>query len=163
MTAERWGTKLISFLFNFVLRLWDHRNLDEYGEPTKSQTATTKKKLLMEVRQRQEQGVVMHNDRDWLYVPDTYFDRRSVLSIKAWIRNARILININRNNVATRNSRSRLPYDRGPYIRVQQQHSLIAYGGERRNQVHFQKIVGTRVLTLFKLESKLIYIVWWCI
>jgi hypothetical protein len=138
MTADRWGNKLISILYDFVLRLWDQRNIDEHGATTKSQTATTKKKLLMEVRQLQEQGVVMHNDRDWLYVPDTYFDRLSVLSIKAWIRNAHILININRDKVATRNSRSRLPYDRGPYIRVQQPNSLIAHGGERRNRVHFQ-------------------------
>jgi hypothetical protein len=138
MTAERWGTKLISILYDFVLRLWDQRNIDEHGETIKSQTATTKKKLLWEVRQLQEQGEVLHNDKDWLYVPDNYFDRLSVLSIKAWIRNARILMNIYRDTVAASNFRSRLPYDRGPYLRVQTSNSLIAHGGERRNRVHFQ-------------------------
>jgi hypothetical protein len=138
MTAERWGTKLVSILYDFVLRLWDQRNIDEHGDTIKSQTATTKKKLLREVRQLQEQGAVLHNDRDWLYVPDNYFDRLSVLSIKAWIRNTRILMNIYRETVASSNFRSRLPYDRGPYIRVQPHNSLIAHGGESRNHVHFR-------------------------
>jgi hypothetical protein len=138
MTAERWGTKLITILYDFVLRSWDQRNIDEHGETTKCQTATTKKKLLMEVRQLQEQGTVLHNDRDWLHVPDNYFDQLSVLSIRAWIRNVRILMNINRNTVAASNFRLRLPYDRGPYARVQQPNSLIAQSGERRNHVHFQ-------------------------
>jgi hypothetical protein len=138
MTAERWGTKLISILYDFVLRLWDQRNIEEHGETTEGQTATTKKKLILEVKQLQEQGTVLHNDRDWLYVSDNYFDQLSVLSIRAWIRNVRILMNIYRNTVAVSNSRLRLPYDRGPYIRVQQQNSLIAQSGERRNRVHFQ-------------------------
>jgi hypothetical protein len=94
--------------------------------------------MLREVRQLQEQGTVLHNDRDRLYMSDNYFDQLSVLSIKAWIRNIRILMNINRNTVTTRNARSRLPYDRGPYVRVQQPNILIAYGGERINSVHFQ-------------------------
>jgi hypothetical protein len=138
MTAERWGTKVVSILYDFVLRLWDQRNIDEHGDTIKCQTATTKKKLLREVRQLQEQGAVLHNDRCWLYVPDNYFDRLSVLSIKAWIRNKRLLINIYRDTVAASNSRNRLPYDRGPYLRVQTPNSLIAHGGERRNHVHFQ-------------------------
>jgi hypothetical protein len=118
MTAERWGTKLVSIIYDSVLRLWDQRNIDEHGSTEKCQTATTKKKLLREVRQIQDQGAVLHNDRDWLSVPDNYFDRLSVLSIKAWIRTARIFININRDTATTRNSRSRLPYDRGPHMRT---------------------------------------------
>jgi hypothetical protein len=74
MTADRWGTKPMSILYDFVLRLWDQRNIDEYGATTKSKTTTTKTKLLREVRQLQGEGAVMHNNRDWLYGARQLFD-----------------------------------------------------------------------------------------
>jgi hypothetical protein len=138
MTAERWGSKLVSILYDFVLRLWDQRNINEHSDTIKSQTVRTKKKLNREVRQLQEKGAVLHNDRDWLYEPDIYYHRLWFLSIKAWIRNVHILMNIYRGTVAATNCRSQLPYDRGPDLRVQTQNSLIAHGGEKRSHVHFQ-------------------------
>lgn len=87
---ERWAIQLISLIWNNgVLQVWDLWNKDKYGEgPEHHQSKKLKEKLLQEAQLLLEQS-----DQYWQWVQKTLteLEQYSVIGLKAWIRNARLI------------------------------------------------------------------------
>jgi hypothetical protein len=114
MTAERWGTRLISIVYDYVLRLWDRRNIDEHGATSEEETSTKRRKLLLEAKSMRETGCVAYQDCCWLFIPQKTLESYSNLSLSSWIRNARTLIRINRDQEKSAAVSIHRHFDPGP-------------------------------------------------
>lgn len=99
MTVERWGAFLTSKNFNHFLQIWDFRNKEEHGDTAESQALISRQKLMTEARllKHKHRNDISYADRDWFLRSDEQLEGYSISNLMAWVRNARTLIWINKN------------------------------------------------------------------
>lgn len=95
MTSDRWAVTLVSELWQGVLTLWDSRNKEMYGQDRETQTTKLKQYLIQEARYLLSQRDMLPLETvPWFQKPLEELSQYSVISLKAWIRNARTIVRL---------------------------------------------------------------------
>lgn len=96
MTHERWGSKLVSILWEHILELWAHRNSVEHGSNPEELQQTKRRKLVDQIQfLNQSNLAVSSDDRDWVTITTTTIETMTTNRLIEWLRNAKSLIRIN--------------------------------------------------------------------
>lgn len=95
MTSTNWITGLILACWNGVLSIWDVRNREYHGHDEASHQAALKNRLMLEATPYLLHTDRVHpNDRHWFDHTPITLAEYNVVSIKAWIRNARTMVRL---------------------------------------------------------------------
>lgn len=95
MSSLNWITGLLLSFWNGVLAIWDVRNKEYHGhDPATNQTALRKRLLLEAIPLLHHAEFAHPNDRHWFDHTEDTLTEYSVISLKAWIRNARTMVRI---------------------------------------------------------------------
>lgn len=97
-TSEQWAVQLVCLLWQGVLSLWEARNQEKHGDDLQSQVKQEKYHLLQEAQSIQNlcQGGAVSDSNQWFNKTAQELEQYSVFSLKAWVRNARTMIRIQR-------------------------------------------------------------------
>ena len=97
-TSVEWATRLIVAMWHGVLILWDLRNRELHGDRGLSQSTAEKIRLLQEAERILEisWNYQEHFDIEWFKKPIEELEKYSVISLKAWVRNARMMSKLHR-------------------------------------------------------------------
>lgn len=96
-TSHTWASGLIIAIWHGVLILWDMRNRSLHGPLRHGQSAAEKRRLmkevawLLDIRDRHQQFNI-----EWFQKPIEELEKYSVISLKAWVRNARTMVRLHR-------------------------------------------------------------------
>lgn len=95
MAAARWASTFILELWKGVLTMWDCRNKEYFGVDNESRRIKEKQKLLQKAQHLKSLGIAYNNfDVVWFQKPLTELEQYSVISLKAWICNARTIVRL---------------------------------------------------------------------
>lgn len=95
MSSNNWVAGLILTCWNGVLSLWDVRNKEYHGHDDASQQAAAQRRLLLEAIPLLQHADKVHpTDRHWFSQTVETLTALSVISLQAWIRNARTMVRI---------------------------------------------------------------------
>lgn len=97
-TSNDWASRLIISMWHGVLILWDLRNRAIHGAKGVGQSTAEKYRLLQEAKIMLEISVnnQEHFEIEWFQKPIEELEKYSVISLKAWIRNARMMVRLHR-------------------------------------------------------------------
>lgn len=94
-TSTNWVTGLILACWNGILSIWEVRNREYHGHDDETQQAALKGRLMKEALPYLSHATKVHpNDRHWFDHTATTLEEYNVVSLKAWIRNARTIVRI---------------------------------------------------------------------
>lgn len=95
-TSNEWASRLIASTWHCVLILWDLRNWSIHGVEGSSFSSAEKSRLLDEAKLILESSsrYQEHFELEWFKEPIEELEKYSVISLKAWIRNARMMVKL---------------------------------------------------------------------
>lgn len=97
-TSVEWASQFIVSLWHGVLILWDLRNRSIHGSRGQCQSSAEKFRLLQEAKSILENSKdhQEHFEIEWFKKPIEELEKYSVISLKAWVRNARMMVKLHR-------------------------------------------------------------------
>lgn len=102
-TSFEWASRLIVASWHGILILWDLRNRSIHGAKGKHNSTAEKSRLLQEARSLLDIYTENsdHFEIDWFKKPLEELEKYSVISLKAWVRNARMMVRLHRFELRT--------------------------------------------------------------